>query len=280
MATLTVREALRDAMAEEMRADPLVFLMGEEVAEYQGAYKISQGLSTSSARRGSSTRPSRKRDSPASASARLRGFAPHRRVHDLQFRHAGNRPAVNSAGKTLYMTGGVRAARSCFAAPTARPPGSRPSIPSATRAGTARSRASRSSPLFRGRRQGIAEIGDPRSEPGRLSRERAALRPELRGSRGRRPSRAHRRGWRAALRRRRHDRRVLAHGRPRARRRRNPGGRGHRGRGYRPAQHSPARQRHDLASVRRTHRLVTVEEGWGLPDRRRDRSPRDGTRVR
>ena len=40
----TVREALRDAMAEEMRRDPTVFLMGEEVAEYQGAYKISQGL--------------------------------------------------------------------------------------------------------------------------------------------------------------------------------------------------------------------------------------------
>lgn len=42
--TLTVREALRDAMAEEMRRDETVFLMGEEVAEYQGAYKISQGL--------------------------------------------------------------------------------------------------------------------------------------------------------------------------------------------------------------------------------------------
>ena len=42
--TLTVREALRDAMAEEMRRDPSVFLMGEEVAEYQGAYKVSQGL--------------------------------------------------------------------------------------------------------------------------------------------------------------------------------------------------------------------------------------------
>src|ERR1700759_884470 len=44
MVTMTIREALRDAMAEEMRRDPDVFLMGEEVAEYQGAYKISQGL--------------------------------------------------------------------------------------------------------------------------------------------------------------------------------------------------------------------------------------------
>lgn len=41
---MTVREALREAMAEEMRRDPSVFLMGEEVGQYQGAYKISQGL--------------------------------------------------------------------------------------------------------------------------------------------------------------------------------------------------------------------------------------------
>ena len=45
MVTITVREALRDAMAEEMRRDPMVFLLGEEVAEYEGAYKVSQGLS-------------------------------------------------------------------------------------------------------------------------------------------------------------------------------------------------------------------------------------------
>src|SRR5262245_33921529 len=44
MVTMTVREALRDAMAEEMRRDPAVFVMGEEVAEYQGAYKVTQGL--------------------------------------------------------------------------------------------------------------------------------------------------------------------------------------------------------------------------------------------
>src|SRR5580704_14755995 len=44
MVTMTIRDALRDAMAEEMRRDPDVFLMGEEVAEYQGAYKVSQGL--------------------------------------------------------------------------------------------------------------------------------------------------------------------------------------------------------------------------------------------
>ena len=58
MVKLTVREALRDAMAEEMRADDRVFVMGEEVAEYQGAYKVTQGLLQDSARSASSTRRS------------------------------------------------------------------------------------------------------------------------------------------------------------------------------------------------------------------------------
>jgi len=44
MAIITIREALRDAMAEEMERDENVFIMGEEVAEYQGAYKVTQGL--------------------------------------------------------------------------------------------------------------------------------------------------------------------------------------------------------------------------------------------
>ena len=61
MVTMTMREALRDAMAEEMRRDKDVFVMGEEVAEYQGAYKVTQGLlqefgpSASSTRRSPST---------------------------------------------------------------------------------------------------------------------------------------------------------------------------------------------------------------------------------
>jgi hypothetical protein len=59
MVEMTVREALNSAMAEEMRSDPDVFLMGEEVAEYQGAYKISQGLLDEfGAKRVSSTRRS------------------------------------------------------------------------------------------------------------------------------------------------------------------------------------------------------------------------------
>ena len=65
---MTVREALRDAMAEEMRRDADVFLIGEEVAEYQGAYKISQGLLRGIRRQaGRSTRRSPSTASPASA---------------------------------------------------------------------------------------------------------------------------------------------------------------------------------------------------------------------
>ena len=66
-----MREALRDAMAEEMRRDPDVFLIGEEVAQYQGAYKVSQNLLEEFGEQAaSSTHPSPSRALPASASAR------------------------------------------------------------------------------------------------------------------------------------------------------------------------------------------------------------------
>jgi pyruvate/2-oxoglutarate/acetoin dehydrogenase E1 component len=70
MVPTTVREALRDAMAEEMRANEDVFVMGEEVAEYQGAYKITQGLLDEFGESASSTRRSPSMGLPASASAR------------------------------------------------------------------------------------------------------------------------------------------------------------------------------------------------------------------
>ncbi len=81
MVNQTVREALRDAMAEEMRRDPDVFVMGEEVAEYQGAYKVTQGLLQEFGAR----RVSRRR-------CRLYRAEAHRRIHDLQFLDAGDRP--------------------------------------------------------------------------------------------------------------------------------------------------------------------------------------------
>ena len=93
MVTMTVREALRDAMAEEMRADDRVFLMGEEVGQYQGAYKVSQGLLDEFGER-------RVIDTPITeygfagvgVGAALAGLKPDRRVHDLELRHAGDRP--------------------------------------------------------------------------------------------------------------------------------------------------------------------------------------------
>jgi pyruvate dehydrogenase E1 component beta subunit len=68
--TVRFREALREAMIEEMERDDRVFLMGEEVGYYQGAYKVSEGMLEKFGRSASSTRPSPKGASPGSASAR------------------------------------------------------------------------------------------------------------------------------------------------------------------------------------------------------------------
>jgi pyruvate dehydrogenase E1 component beta subunit len=88
----TVREALRDAMAEEMRRDEDVFVMGEEVAEYQGAYKITQGLLDEfGAKRVIDTPITEHGFTGIGVGAAWRAAA-HRRVHDLQLRHAGDRP--------------------------------------------------------------------------------------------------------------------------------------------------------------------------------------------
>jgi pyruvate dehydrogenase E1 component beta subunit len=93
MVKQTVREALRDAMAEEMRRDPDVFLMGEEVAEYQGAYKISQGmLEEFTAKRVIDTPITEYGFTGLGVGAGDGGPEAHHRVHDLQLRHAGDRP--------------------------------------------------------------------------------------------------------------------------------------------------------------------------------------------
>ena len=70
MPVLSFREALNQAMTEEMERDDRVFLMGEEVAQYDGAYKVSQGMLKQFGPRGSSIRRSPRKGSPASASAR------------------------------------------------------------------------------------------------------------------------------------------------------------------------------------------------------------------
>ncbi len=106
-APLTVREALRDAMALEMRADKDVFLIGEEVAQYQGAYKISQGLLDEFG-------PKRVIDTPITehgftgmaVGAALNGLKPIVEFMTFNFSMQAMDQIVNSAAKTLYMSGG------------------------------------------------------------------------------------------------------------------------------------------------------------------------------
>jgi len=107
MITQTMREALRDAMAEEMRRDANVFLMGEEVAQYQGAYKISQGLLEEFG-------PKRVIDTPITeqgfagigVGAAMAGLRPIVEFMTWNFAMQAIDQIVNSAAKTLYMSGG------------------------------------------------------------------------------------------------------------------------------------------------------------------------------
>jgi len=107
MVSQTVREALRDAMAEEMRRDPTVFLLGEEVAEYQGAYKVSQGLLDEFGE-------GRVIDTPITeigftglgVGAGFGGLKPIIEFMTFNFSMQAMDHVVNSAAKTLYMSGG------------------------------------------------------------------------------------------------------------------------------------------------------------------------------
>ena len=106
--TQTVREALRDAMAEEMRRDKDVFLMGEEVAEYQGAYKISQGLLEEfGAMRVVDTPITEMGFAGLGVGAAFAGLRPIIEFMTFNFAMQAIDHLVNSAAKTLYMTGGA-----------------------------------------------------------------------------------------------------------------------------------------------------------------------------
>jgi pyruvate dehydrogenase E1 component beta subunit len=105
--TLTVREALRDAMAEEMRRDEDVFLMGEEVAEYQGAYKISQGLLEEfGARRVIDTPITEHGFAGLGVGAAFYGLKPIVEFMTFNFAMQAMDQIINSAAKTRYMSGG------------------------------------------------------------------------------------------------------------------------------------------------------------------------------
>ncbi len=103
----TVREALRDAMAEEMRRDGDIFLMGEEVAEYQGAYKVSQGLLDEfGARRVIDTPITEHGFTGIGVGAALSGLKPIVEFMTWNFAMQAMDQIINSAAKTLYMSGG------------------------------------------------------------------------------------------------------------------------------------------------------------------------------
>jgi pyruvate dehydrogenase E1 component beta subunit len=105
--TLTVREALRDAMAEEMRRDERVFLMGEEVAEYQGAYKVSQNLLQEfGAKRVIDTPITEMGFAGLGAGAAMYGLRPIVEFMTFNFAMQAVDHILNSSGKTLYMSGG------------------------------------------------------------------------------------------------------------------------------------------------------------------------------
>ncbi len=116
--TMTVREALRDAMAEEMRRDDTVFLLGEEVAEYQGAYKVSQGLLQEFG-------PRRVIDTPITeqgftglgVGAGFAGLRPIVEFMTFNFAMQAIDQVINSASKTRYMSGGQMSCPIVFRGP-------------------------------------------------------------------------------------------------------------------------------------------------------------------
>jgi pyruvate dehydrogenase E1 component beta subunit len=118
MVTMTVREALRDAMAEEMRRDEAVFVIGEEVAEYQGAYKVTQGLLQEFGdRRVIDTPITEHGFAGLGVGAGLAGLKPIVEFMTWNFAMQAIDQVINSAAKTLYMSGGQMGCSIVFRGP-------------------------------------------------------------------------------------------------------------------------------------------------------------------
>jgi pyruvate dehydrogenase E1 component beta subunit len=156
--------------------------MGEEVAEYQGAYKITQGLLQEfGAKRVVDTPITEHGFAGVGVGAAMAGLRPIVEFMTFNFAMQAIDQIINSAAKTLYMSGGQMGAPIVFRGPTVRRPASAPSTRSATPPGTAIFRASRwSMPYSAADAKGLlkAAIRDP--EPGDLPRKRDPLRPDLR----------------------------------------------------------------------------------------------------
>jgi pyruvate dehydrogenase E1 component beta subunit len=118
MVTMTMREALRDAMAEEMRRDDNVFVMGEEVAEYQGAYKVTQGLLQEFGdKRVIDTPITEHGFAGLGIGAALAGLKPIVEFMTFNFAMQAMDQLINSAAKTLYMSGGQMGCSIVFRGP-------------------------------------------------------------------------------------------------------------------------------------------------------------------
>ncbi len=118
MVSMTVREALNSAMAEEMRQDDDVFIMGEEVAEYQGAYKITQGLLDEfGSRRVVDTPITEHGFAGIGVGAAMAGLKPIVEFMTFNFAMQAIDQIINSAAKTLYMSGGQMGAPMVFRGP-------------------------------------------------------------------------------------------------------------------------------------------------------------------
>src|SRR6201999_3452787 len=118
MVTMTMREALRDAMAEEMRRDKDVFVMGEEVAEYQGAYKVTQGLLQEfGADRVIDTPITEHGFGGVGVGAAMTGLKPIVEFMTFNFAMQAIDQIINSAAKTLYMSGGQMGCSIVFRGP-------------------------------------------------------------------------------------------------------------------------------------------------------------------
>ncbi len=172
MVTMTMREALRDAMAEEMRRDGDVFVMGEEVAEYQGAYKVTQGLLQEFGDK-------RVIDTPITehgfagfgTGAALAGLKPIVEFMTFNFAMQAVDQIINSAAKTLYMSGGQMGCSIVFRGPNGAAARRRAAQPGLFVLVFEHSGPARHLAVERRRRQGAAQGGDPRSQSGDLPRE-------------------------------------------------------------------------------------------------------------
>ncbi len=185
---MTMREALRDAMAEEMRRDPDVFVMGEEVAEYQGAYKVTQGLLEEfGARRVIDTPITEHGFAGLGVGAALGGLKPIVEFMTFNFAMQAMDQLINSAAKTRYMSGGQVRVSIVFRGPNgpaARVAAQHSQDYSAWYSHIPGLEGHRA--VDRGRCQGPAQGGDPRSQSGDVSGKRNPLRPFLAGAEARR----------------------------------------------------------------------------------------------